>query len=95
MSRKTVYEKGTTVRVRVTYTDASSGALADPAGGVTLKARKPGGTVTNITTENPSVGVWEGLIPTDEEGTWHYRFTASQPSRVDTGTFDVKLDPEF
>lgn len=94
MSR-TIVEKGTTVRVRVTYTNNGTGALENPTG-VTFKVRKPGGTVvTNIVPTNPSTGIWEALVPTDEEGTWYARFFATGPSKVDTIVFDVRLDPDF
>lgn len=92
---RTIVEKGTTVKVSMTYTNAVTGALENP-GAVTFKAKKPGGTiVSNITPTNPSTGLWEALVPTDEEGTWYARFFATNPNKVDTVTFDVKLDPDF
>lgn len=93
---RTIVEKGTTVKVTMTYRDQSTGALANP-GTVTLKVRKPDATLVSpaITPSNPSVGVWEALVPTDQEGTWHARFVTTSPSKVDTITFDVKLDPDF
>lgn len=94
MSR-TIFEKGTTVRVTVTYKDPSSGALTNPTT-VTLKVLKPSGAlVTNITPTSSATGVWSALVPTDEEGTWYARFVATGPAKVDTVPFDVKLDPDF
>jgi hypothetical protein len=80
----------------MTYRDVATGALANP-GSVTLKVRKPDGTLLSpaVTPTNPSVGVWVGLIPTDQEGTWYARFVTTSPNKVDTVTFDVKLDPDF
>lgn len=93
---RTIIEKGSTVRVTMTYTNAATGALEDP-GSVTLKVRKPDGTLVSpaITATNPSTGVWEALVPTDQEGTWHARFVSTSPAKVDTISFDVKLDPDF
>lgn len=92
---RTIIEKGTTVRVTMTYTNAASGALEDPAV-VTLKVRKPSGVIdSSITPTSSTVGVWQALIPTDEEGTWYARFYATSPNKVDTVSFDVVLDPDF
>lgn len=95
MSR-TIVELGTTVLVRVTYTNTATGALENPTS-VTLKVRKPDATLVSpaITASNPSVGVFEGLIPTTAEGTWYARFVATGPGKVDSISFDVKLDPVF
>lgn len=93
MSR-TIVEKGTTVKVSMTYTDAATGALSNPTG-LTIKARKPSGAVVDLTPVEESVGVWYALVPTDEEGTWYARFFATGPNKVDTVTFDVVLDPDF
>jgi uncharacterized protein YfaS (alpha-2-macroglobulin family) len=77
------------------YTNASTGLPENP-GGVAFKVHKPSGSVvTDIVPTNPEVGLWEALVPTDEEGTWHARFFATGPSKVDTVSFDVKLDPDF
>ncbi len=90
-----IVEKGTTVAVSMTYTNAATGVLENPLA-VTFKVKKPGGTiVSNITPTNPSVGLWVANVPTDEEGTFHTRFYATNPNKVDTVTFDVKLDPDF
>lgn len=93
---RTIVEKGTTVKVTMTYTDQSTGLPANP-GTVTLKVRKPSGALVSpaITPTNPTVGTWEALVPTDEEGTWYARFVTTSPAKVDTITFDVKLDPDF
>lgn len=93
MSR-TIVEKGTSVRVQVTYTNSETGALEDPQA-VTVKAMKPDQTVVDLVPTNPSVGVWEAVVQTDQEGTWYARFFATGPGKVDTITFDAKLDPNF
>lgn len=94
MSR-TIVEKGSSVRVKVTYTNSETDALENPVG-VTVKVMKPSGAVnTGIVPTNPSIGVWEAIVPTDEEGTWYVRFFATGPDKVDTVSFDVKLDPDF
>lgn len=93
---RTIVEKGTTVKVTMTYTDAATGLPANP-GTVTLKVRKPDSTLVSpaITPTSSAVGTWEALVPTDQEGTWYARFVTTSPNKVDTVTFDVKLDPDF
>lgn len=89
------FEKGTTVTAKVTYTDLSSGNPANPAGGVTVKVRDPAGNVTTPAPLNPSVGVYEVDVDGATEGTWYVRFTASNPNKVDTITFDIYQTPDF
>lgn len=93
---RTIVEKGTTVTVTMNYTDQATGLAADP-GTVNLKVRKPDGTMVSpaITPTSTVVGTWTALIPTDQEGTWYARFVTTNPAKVDTITFDVKLDPDF
>jgi len=91
---KSRFEKGTSVKVTVTYRNTETNALEDPAT-VTVAVRKPDATVTPATPTNVSVGVWQVVIPTDQEGTWYARFTASGPAKVDTIPFDIYQEPDF
>lgn len=89
------FEKGTTVTVKMTYTDEVSGALTNPAGGVTVRVRNPDGVITNPAPTNPSAGVFQVDVDGTVEGTWYVRFTAANPNKVDTVTFDIYQSPDF
>lgn len=91
---KSRFEKGTSVRVTVTYRNSETSALEDPST-VTVAVRKPDATLTAPTPTNPSVGVWQVIVPTDQEGTWYARFTATGPAKVDTVPFDIYQEPDF
>lgn len=70
----TTYDIGDQVRVQATFTN-SEGALTDPT--VVLTVERPNGSVSTVSTTNPSTGVYQGLVTTDAEGHWHYRFQGS------------------
>lgn len=89
------YEKGTTVSVKMTYTDEDTGAPTNPAGGVTVRVRDPNGTITTPVPTNPSAGIYEVAVDGTVEGTWYVRFTATNPNKVDTVSFDIYQTPDF
>lgn len=73
-----VHDKGDQVRLAVAFTDAA-GAAADPSS-VTLKYRKPDGSITTIaygSLTHPAVGSFYADVVVDQAGTWSYRFESS------------------
>ena len=72
------HDKGDQVRLSVAFTDAS-GTAGNPTT-VTLKYRKPDGTVTTVamgSLTNPSTGTFYADVTVDQAGLWSYRFESS------------------
>jgi hypothetical protein len=77
MKKTTVntYDVGDRVRVVGTFKDIA-GMTADPTA-VTIKIRKPSGTVVQLTgaeIDQEDVGVFYADVNLDQSGTWWYRF---------------------
>lgn len=70
----TTYDIGDQVQVQATFTD-SAGTVTNTT--VVLTVERPDGTVSTVSTTNPSTGVYRGTVTVDAEGHWHYRFGGS------------------
>ena len=73
----TTYHIQSRVKLTGAFTNAS-GTPTDPSS-VTLKVRRPDGSVTTVTgvgggLANPIVGTWTYDITLDQEGKWYYRY---------------------
>lgn len=79
--------------LKFTFTDLTSGALANPTG-ITLKIKKPDGAleadVTQVTMANLSTGVWQYFYQPSQVGRYHYRLTTTGAlKKAYEGHFDV------
>lgn len=68
------YDVGDLVRVKGTF--KVSDTLTNPTA-VTLKVKKPDGTVSTVATTNASTGVYHADVSIDQAGTWRYRFAGT------------------
>lgn len=87
MSVANEYVIGTDVTVEGTFRD-TAGALIDPT---LVKAWviSPSDVETEITPlQNPTVGLYTGIVAADETGVWEYRF-------VGTGSVNVAGESRF
>lgn len=66
------YEQGTEVRTDTTFED-EDGNLTDPTT-VTLVVRSPDNVLTTIPNVHDGLGLYHGLIPTDQPGWWWLRW---------------------
>lgn len=82
---------GDLVRIQVTFLDMD-GVARDPAT-VTLRVRKPSGTVvtvSNVQHPTPGSGVYYADVVLDEAGVWRYEWSSTgDPTVVEGGEFYV------
>lgn len=82
----TEHDIGDVVDLRATFTDIA-GVPTNPSA-VTLRVRKPDGTVLTPSPTNPGVGIYSHLLSPDLSGWWTYRF-------IGTGTNAAAEEARF
>lgn len=90
------YQKGDNVRCLATFTNVSTGAVADPST-VTFSVRSPSGVITTYTygtdaeVVKSSTGVYYVMVDANEVGIWHYRFASTGTGKAaDEEKFEVE-----
>lgn len=81
---------GDVVRIQATFRDID-GVARDPTT-VTLRVRKPSGTVTTpaVSHPTPGSGVYYADVSLDEAGVWRYEWTTTgNPTVAEGGEFYV------
>lgn len=97
---KQTFEMGTSIDIRVHFTDPNAGGIdLDPAG-LSLVIRAPDGTVSTLEIGDltrESAGHYIYVLGTPQEGTYNWRWHANTPTKaiVLTGTLDSRRDVDF
>lgn len=81
---------GTAVTLRATFTDAVTGALADP-GTVVLTIERPDGIDTDYTPDHDSLGKFSYSVIANQVGVWTISWVGSGtgPNVAKSGSFSV------
>lgn len=99
---KSIFSKGATVRIRVTFEDPDTGVAVDP-NTVSIKVRAPSGGVTTKTYgSDPEVikeatGKYLYRLTLTEEGTYRWKWTgvATDETAIIPGTLESMSEVDF